>query len=186
MQVQSHAPAALLDSPALCPIHPTNLVLNFTSLLPHCLHFSQNLEHYKLFLTTCQWRAKQAHDSGWDPKKPKWLLSITPLWLHLQHLWGAALNKRHLPPGRDPRILSSAEQGTYYPAHKRTRICLLTSFFFLWAYWGKVLFYLNAALFIYNFVLVVWQIQHVSPSRGTVVGWRVNKCTAVKPDGLFS
>lgn len=40
MQVQSHTPAALLESLALLPVLLTNLVLDFTSLLPQCLHFS--------------------------------------------------------------------------------------------------------------------------------------------------
>lgn len=51
MQVQSHTPVALLETWALFPVLPTNLLLDFTSLLLYCPRFSWNLEYYKLFLT---------------------------------------------------------------------------------------------------------------------------------------
>lgn len=45
VQVQSHAPVALLETWALFPVLPTNLLLYFTFLLPHCPRFSWNLEY---------------------------------------------------------------------------------------------------------------------------------------------
>lgn len=65
-QIQSHTPPAWLETWALFPVLSANLLLDLTSPLPHCPRFSWNLECHKLFLTTCQWTAKQGDHCGWD------------------------------------------------------------------------------------------------------------------------